>query len=225
MLSIEGFFLNRERIWKAIADKIESELHKDVPARRALLLAKRNGIISEQASTDVCQWLQHYKVLMGIRGETRRLLVDAIVGVVRHIELFAAADIPKIVEAHNAVLTACSSVQSRDFTSLSSKVLWLLFPNVVPLFDSQAWAALRVVSRLVGLDLPKSKNKYSDFLHLHQSCLGELYQPIGRIVRDEFTNIFDVTTNDRSESLRNDAQALYSNHITVLDQLLWRLGA
>ena len=71
----------------------------------------------------------------------------------------------------------------RDFTSLASKLLWLLHPSVVPIFDSQAWCATNVIARVANkVDTPDPQdrsdsilNRYCAFLKLHARCFKDLY--------------------------------------------------
>lgn len=223
MSAIETFFLDTNRICEAVANKITTDMDKDIPARRALSRTTGDVALSPQGRADVLAWLQHYKVLMGIPSETRLLLTDTISNLVCNITLASGATHSVIVAAHDTVRNACLPVTQRDAVSLSSKVLWLLFPDVVPILDSQAWIALKVVSRLAGCDIPRSSSRYSNFLCAHRRTLQSFYEPVRRTIAENFDRVFDTASRSK-RAFKEEARSLYANEFTVLDQLLWRLG-
>lgn len=222
MCFIETFFLNPERIRDVMSYKIKFELEKDLPARHAL----ENPAAEGQAA--IVQWLNHYRVLMGIPADLRLRLVDALVGHVPEIRLDSVT--PALIDSHTAISKCCSSVVPRDFTSLGSKVLWLLHPEVVPIFDSQASHAISVVARLANkVPTPDLKptagaNKYCTFVKLHTLCFAEFYGRIDETISEQFSDIFDAAAPHGHASSKEDAKRQYANHVTVIDQLLWHLG-
>lgn len=91
----------------------------------------------------------------------------------------------------------------RRFTSLASKVLWLRFPDSVPIYDRYAVAALQVLSKLengiavnaysgAGVD-----EEYSAFLHYWREIYGRyehlLTKPLSEVAepRPHKVKIFD----------------------------------
>jgi len=242
MAFIEDFFLNRERIRKVLLYKIEAELHMDLPARQAL----ENPTEQSGVEASVTTWMDHYRVLRGknLTTTVRTRLVKAIINGASEIKRDLAAS--SIVERHTEIQTLCNSVEGiklkdkdgnerdRDFTSLASKLLWLLHPSVVPIFDSQAWCATNVIARLVDkvpTDDPQAKsdsilNAYCAFLKLHTICFADLYNPIDKIISEDFGKIFEDAPRKNSTSIKKkDAERQYANHMTVIDQLLWHLGS
>jgi hypothetical protein len=240
MCLIDDFFLDKERIRKVAKNKIEDELHFDFAARQALEVS----ITGSDAETAVTKWGDHYGVLR-IKGNIRPDLVKAIINGAPQIrrDLVAAsaeARRAEIIQRHAEIGTICNAVQEvrnkdgseRDFTSLASKLLWLLHPSEVPIFDDRAWRAINVIARLaekVETPDPEDKsalalNEFCAFLKLHVLCFSDIYERIDQIISEEFDTIFDSATRQNDAITKEDAARQYANHITVIDQILWHLG-
>ncbi|MFZ1010993.1 MAG: hypothetical protein WAN65_29410, partial [Candidatus Sulfotelmatobacter sp.] len=217
-------------------------LHIDIPARQALETS------SQQGKGVVLKWLNHYMLLRSLPKEQplrpRSNLADTLI--TNGPGIGSSLTYSLIIDRHIAVRAICNSAQGvkvkqedgsekdRDLKSLPSKLLWLLHPDVVPIFDSQAWSAMTVVARLAGkVPTPDEQskkdanlNEYCTFLELHQRCFGELYDAIDAIIGEEFSKIFDGAPRKNSGSItQEDAKRQYANHVTVIDQLLWHLGS
>jgi hypothetical protein len=239
MCLIDDFFLDKERVRKVVKNKIEEELHFDFAARQAL-----EGVITGSAAENaVTQWGDHYKVLR-IKKNVRPNLVKALINGAPQIKsalvaTTANARHAEIVQKHADIGTLCNTVQGvrkkngkdRNFTSLASKLLWLLFPDQVPIFDDRAWRAINVVARLVEKaetpDPDKSDftlNEFCAFLKLHVLCFSSIYGQIDKIISEEFDAIFDGAARQVTAITKEDAERQYANHITVIDQILWHLG-
>jgi hypothetical protein len=201
----------------------------------------------------ITTWMQRYSVAprgKGITTTVRTRLVKAIIDDASQIKRSLAA--PSIIEGHSEIIqrhteirTLCNAVEGiklkdkegqemeRDFTSLASKLLWLLHPSVVPIFDSQAWCATNVIARVAKkVDTPDPQdrfdsilNRYCAFLKLHALCFKDLYDPIDKIIAEEFAAIFESAAQKNSAIKKDDAERQYANHMTVIDQLLWHLGS
>lgn len=239
MCLINAFFLDKERIRKVLKDKIEGELHLDFAARQAM-----DGALSQaDAETAVTKWGDKYSVLR-IKKNVRPNLVRALINGAPQIRsplvaTTAEAKHAEIIKKHADIGTLCNTVQgarkkngtARDFTSLASKLLWLLFPNQVPIFDDRAWRAVNVIARLTEKaetpDPDRSDftlNEFCAFLKLHVLCFSGIYERIDEIISEEFDAIFDSATRQVAAITKEDAARQYANHITVIDQVLWHLG-
>jgi hypothetical protein len=242
MSFIKDFFLNKERITKIMSDKIKNELNIDIPARQAIEAS------SQQSKAPVLKWLNHYRLLRGLPKEVqlkpRSNLADAIIAAGSTIS--SSLTYQSIIERHTQIYAICNSAEgvkvkqddgslkNRNLKSLLSKLLWLLHPNVVPIFDSQARNAMTVVARLAEKvptpDIQSKKNATLDafctFLELHKLCFAEFYEAIDTLIIEEFGKIFDGVPRKSGGSItEQDARSQYANHITVIDQLLWHLGS
>jgi hypothetical protein len=236
---IEDFFLDKERIREVVKKKIEGALHIDFPARQAL---KNTAPIQSEAEKAVNDWGNLYKVL---RVKARPDLVKAIINGAPQIrsDLVAVSAEEKhteIIQRHAEIYTLCNEVLGvrntdggeRDFKVLASKLLWLLHPSKVPIFDDLAWRSINVVARLaekVETPDPEDKsastlNEFCAFLKLHALCFSDIYERIDKIISEEFDTIFDSATRQNDAITKEDAASQYANHITVIDQLLVHLG-
>jgi hypothetical protein len=243
MSFIEDFFLDRERIRKVLSSKIEGELHVDFAARRAL---ESPTPIQSEAEKAVKTWIDRYRVLRGKKLSTtmRERLVRAIINDAPQIRRSLIAT--SILDRHAEIRAYCNTVEGikikdektgierdRDFTSLASKLLWLLHPETVPIFDSQAWCATTVIARISGnVYTPGSVvtrdsilNPYCAFLKLHALCFADLYDRIDATVAAEFSAIFASAKRKNRTITEADAKRQYANHMTVIDQILWHLGS
>ena len=112
------------------------------------------------------------------------------------------------------------------------KLLWLLHPNEVPIFDDRAWRAINVIARLadkVETPDPRDKsaftlNEFCAFLKLHRLCFSAVYERIDKIISEEFDRIFDSAKRRDAGTRKEDAARQYANHITAIDQILYHLG-
>jgi hypothetical protein len=243
MSFIEDFFLDRERIRKVLSSKIEGELHIDFAARQAL---EGSTPIQSEAEKSLKTWMDRYRVLRGKKLSTtvRERLVRAIIKDAPQISRSLLAT--SILGRHAEIRAYCNTVEGikikdektgierdRDFTSLASKLLWLLHPETVPIFDSQAWCATTVIARisgkvytLVSLVTPGLILKpYCAFLKLHALCFADLFDRIDAIVAAEFSAIFASAKRKNKTITEANAKSQYANHMTVIDQILWHLGS
>jgi len=238
MCFIEDFFLDKERIRKVVKKKIEGALQIDFAARQALESTAPN----QEAEKAIDDWGILYKVL---RVKAKTDLVKAIINGEPQIrrDLVATSTEEKhteIIQRHTEIYTLCNAVQGvrhkdggeRDFKALASKLLWLLHPSEVPIFDDLAWCAINVVARLaekVETPDPKDKsastlNKFCAFLKLHSLCFSDIYERIDQIILGEFDTIFDSAERKGPAITKENAARQYANHITVIDQILVHLG-
>jgi hypothetical protein len=197
-----------------------------------------------EAEKAVGLWGTKYTALW-IDKKVRLDLVKAIINRAPQIRrgLVAASAEEKhteIIQRHAEIYALCNEVpgarnndgSERNFTVLASKLLWLLHPSKVPIFDGLAWRAINVVARLaekVETPDPEGKsastlNEFCAFLKLHALCFSGIYGRIDEIILEEFDTIFDSAKRQVPAITKENAARQYANHITVIDQILVHLG-
>jgi predicted small secreted protein len=154
----------------------------------------------------VRSWLDLYKVLQGIDGFRRDALARAVLDWADHRSGDSRlATLDAIVHAHADLMAACSGAdgRGRDFTSLASKVLWLRYPEEVPLYDRFAQEALWMLSKLEpGLPpVPKSALKYDAFVLIWKTLYDRYALSLGAI----------------------DNKG-YPYRVRIFDRILWLIG-
>lgn len=131
----------------------------------------RNGMISDAETISAIRnrtntrheklksWLTDYRVFNGLLKHkdvvtTAILDVAAVNPDLQKIDSFQKLKdaFPLLFNAAAAPLGKKAKDEPRNVTSLSSKALWCLSPDFVPIFDSYAQGALFVVARLYGLE-------------------------------------------------------------------------
>ena len=183
--------------------RLQLEESEKIDSKTLLLLENRTA---SGRSEGVRSWLQSYQVFQGIEGP-KRIAIAAVV-----VEWADARDaqrnlanVDSLVKAHGEMMATCERANGvkRDFTSLASKVLWLCYPQDVPLFDSFAQCALHVVSKLEAdiAPLSDSNSEYQQFVHVWMA----LYH--------RYTNA--VTAIDIGD---------YPYRVRIFDKILWLLG-
>lgn len=157
-------------------------------------------------SEAISSWLQSYQVFQGIDGPKRIVIAAAVVAWADARDpLRDLASVDSLVAAHAEMMAACERAngEKRDFTSLASKALWLCYPVSIPLFDSFAQCALRVISKLEAdiAPLPDSDSEYRKFVHVWTA----LYQ--------RYTSaLHAIDVGD------------YPYRVRIFDKILWLLG-
>ncbi|MCU1312346.1 MAG: hypothetical protein JWM54_103 [Acidobacteriaceae bacterium] len=122
-------------------------------------------------SASVRHWLEQYSVLLGFTTQERDDIAEAVVAWVDNADRASTLDTADaIIAAHADLVEHCQNVKKRGYTSLASKALWLRYPEQVPIYDSIAKGALRVVSKLLpGNTRPDAAvaamSEYSSFVH------------------------------------------------------------
>jgi hypothetical protein len=160
--------------------------------------------------TEVRNWLRYYGVLQGLNAADR----DAVSGVVIEFADARGPFVPPLSEGEIVGKFAdlhskcCARVHQnkddtpRDLTSLTSKALWCCYPDAIPIFDSYAQRALRVISHLLSLDR-------------------------SRVDAIEYARFVSVWLNlyRRVEPTLNDARlGNYPYKVRVFDRILWIIG-
>jgi hypothetical protein len=244
MALIDDFFLNEDRIRKVLSGKIEGELYIDFAARQALETLTAQTV----AEAAIRAWMVAYSVMPRAKNLTKPIIDDLIRAIISYApQMTRSITAASIRARHAQICTHCNTVNGikikdkdgvetdRDFTSLASKLLWLLHPDVVPIFDSQSWCATKVIARLSGkIETPGLLvngrrgfvlDHYCAFLRLHDMCFSHLYATIDAFVAREFSAIFSGAKRQDASISEANARNQYGNHMTVIDQLLWHLGS
>jgi hypothetical protein len=177
---------------KQVIDAI-NDRDRDPTARRALIV----------------NWLNYYKVLIFIPGDRSLAIADQIVEFAdERRERLLHRDKDRIVFEFNELEKRISRVAPRTkagkpfvLRSLTSKGLWCCFPEDVPIFDSHAANAFRVISRICRMIPAPNQPEYACFVDLWLQVFKEV-EPV-------------ISQEDLSDC---------PYKVRVLDRLLWYLG-
>ncbi len=156
-------------------------------------------------------WLQEYRVLR-VRGiaTQRDKIADAVLRWADSRDRDRNLDGPDALSAaHEELMKAVcdayidgSQNSQRAFTSLTSKALWLCYPDKIPMFDSYARCALWVLAKLeIGIAAPPSEDDYYQFVSVWLQF---------------YTRYLDAIS-----SLDTDG---YPYRVRVFDNILWMIG-
>jgi hypothetical protein len=157
-------------LWaNAIKDMMWDHAHHDVKALDALSTED-----DPNRRDTIRDWLQAYRVFR-VRGiATRRdKIADAVLRWADSRDRDRDLDSPDaLYAAHKELMkSVCdayihgSQNSRREFTSLTSKALWLCYPDKIPMFDSYAQRALWVLAKLeIGIAAPPSGADYYQFV-------------------------------------------------------------
>lgn len=194
-----------KRLWPEAVNEVQKEHVHDKKALDAL----RNKGWPDRRDT-IRGWLQSYSVfrVRGIATQKDKIAV-AILAWADSNDDENLSDLGTLCAAHqelmdrvcDAYVHECQN-KRRDFISLSSKALWLRYPNDVPMYDSYAQRALWVLAKLQpGLKPTSVKAAYVRFA----SVWKQLY-----------------------ERHRGTIDGLdmggYEYRVRVFDRILWMLG-
>ena len=114
----------------------------------------------------VRRWLERYSAFLGFKSAERDAIADVIVTWIDNQDPTTTLDTAEsIIEAHADLVEQCQRVKKRGYTSLASKALWLRYPEQVPIYDSVALSAVRVLSKLLPGNSrpPGAPNTPSDY--------------------------------------------------------------
>jgi hypothetical protein len=186
---------------EAVRLQVEESKKDDDPALEAL----SNRRLPERAEA-IQTWLNAYNVFQGIEG-SKRVAVAA--------EILKWADSPNrakslttldlIVKGHSELAKICSRAEGRErkFVSLASKVLWLRYPDTVPMFDSFAQRALWAINKFDpnGLQTFTQRDEYGQFVEVWQSLYVQHSIELAKL-------------NTRG----------YPYQVRIFDKILWLVG-
>jgi hypothetical protein len=157
-------------------------------------------------------WLQAYRVfrVRGIAAIQKSEIADAILkwadsgkreGNPESAEELSAAHKQLMESVLDAYLRSSQS-RPREFTSLTSKALWLCHPDEVPMFDGYAQRALWILAKLeAGVAGPPNGSEYYQFVSVWK----------------QFYEKYRATVSDL------DTEG-YPYRVRVFDRILWLLG-
>ena len=189
----------------AVQNHIQKYHEADNKIKAALTTTQMSH--SERTST-VREWLRTYSVLQGLTDEARSNVAAAIVDYAdsarpKHL----STDPERIFEQFEQLHSMCSKAipltkkgKPRTLTSLASKALWCCYPDVVPIYDSQAVSALSVLSRLMEIDEPDDgKPLYRRYVEVWFACYSRVTIPDAEL-------------------------GGFPHKVRVFDKVLWQLG-
>jgi len=192
-------------LWaNAIKDMMGDHAHYDVKALDAL-----NREDDPNRRDTIRDWLQAYRVFR-VRGiaTQRDKIADAVLRWADSRERERDLDGPDALYAAHKEKSVCdayihgSQNSRREFTSLTSKALWLCYPDKIPIFDSYAQRALWVLAKLeIGIAAPPSGADYYQFV----SVWTQFYERY-------LDTISGLDTNG------------YPYRVRVFDRILWMIG-
>ena len=157
--------------------------------------------------------LRRYRVhrIKGGVGEVARVIVDF---ADEREQLAPGCDYAAILQQFEMLYGRCSAVvpqkedgSRRDITSLTSKALWVCYPDIIPIYDNYAEQALQVISRLMPLNLREAEAQHSQAAKRYAPFLDiwlQLYGELAPVIRG--------------------AAANYPYDVRVLDKMLWLIG-
>jgi hypothetical protein len=199
---VEGFL--DEAVWRCRNEG----LREDEAVIRILDDRKQN---TEIRRNEVLKWLgSSYSALQGLNKDDRFGVASAILDFAdaRDSGVSPTSEV-EIVRLFSDLHGSCRSRVHRnkdgtlrDLTSPTSKALWCCYPDVIPIFDSYAHCALRVVSRFMGLVRP------ADDVPAY----------------DRFVSVWLDVYRRVETTIDADRLGGYPYKVRVFDRILWIIG-
>jgi hypothetical protein len=155
---------------------------------------------------DLRKWLKSYAVFQGVKAAKQDQIAEAVCVWADDRNPSRNLTTPEaLADAHADLMEAiCRAYgNKRDFTSLTSKALWLCYPESVPIFDRNTRYALCVISKIEDGITPIAgeRPKYEQFVHVWK----QLYTKYKGTI----------------EGLGMDG---YRYRVRVFDRVLWLVG-
>ncbi len=126
----------------------------------------------ESRVTVLTGWLRSYSVLRTFEAakckQIARTILDYADGtnarrITNNFQIVEQFQRPETAIRKNSELTSRSG-QPRSIVSLTSKALWCCYPDDVPILDSCAERSLRVLARLLQIEIQPSEPRYEQFV-------------------------------------------------------------
>ncbi len=194
-------------LWvNAIKGMMWDHTHYDVKAIEAI-----NRENDPNRRDTIRNWLQDYKVFR-VRGiaTQRDKIADAVLMWADSRDRERYLDGPDALYAvHKELMKSVCDAYihgsqniRREFTSLTSKALWLCYPDKIPMFDSYAQRALWVLAKLeIGIAAPSSGADYYQFVSVWTQFYKKYLDTISGLDTDG-----------------------YPYKVRVFDRILWMIG-
>jgi hypothetical protein len=203
--------INFEAIIRCFWERAVQDVKRDFDDHDREALDALDKKDAQNRTDSVRRWLQAYRVfrVRGIAAQ-KDLIADAVLKWADPRDHERNLGSPSELDAAHRELMEpickaylCNSQnQPREFTSLTSKALWLCYPEKVPMFDSYAQRALWVLAKLeFGIAAPSSGSDYFQFVSVWKQ-LYEIYLP--------------TLSNLNAEG--------YPYPVRVFDRILWLIG-
>lgn len=196
-----------ERFIETGLESFQKETIKDLPTVRAV--AAKGTLLGERAA-QVQEWLNYYRVVRYFPTETTRELAGKVIEF--------AGDLPpgRTLTGEAEILSEYNKLRAylqplappapktglpRKVTSLTSKALWLCYPDCVPIFDGNAVRALQMICRIGDIRPEPAQTDYELFV-------------------DAWLQVYATVKPAIDQANLNG----YPYKVRVLDGLLWYLG-
>jgi hypothetical protein len=129
---------------------------------------QRDGDLADRKKSLV-DWLNRYKVLMGVATDTRASIAGQVIAFADEREEKSlhrdknriVSEFDKLKDRIDKAAPRNKTGKGRAVTSLTSKALWCCYPNDVPIFDRNAVSALGVISRVCHLAPGRDQSEYA----------------------------------------------------------------
>ncbi|HMH15679.1 MAG TPA: hypothetical protein VK578_21445 [Edaphobacter sp.] len=155
-------------------------------------------------------WLGYYKVILFFPPDRSRTIAHEIIEFADELRPASLDQLhAKIIREYNRLRAriqplaplAPRSKRQREAISLTSKALWLCYPNDVPIFDDYALRAIQVISRICRICPMPGQGLYESFVDVWL----QIYDRIRPVIE------------------KSDLHG-YQYQMRVLDGFLWHLG-
>ena len=148
-----------------------AELELDKVCIRAMARSRSGAIHTLQDRDDLLRWLQRYSVLQGFTTDQRSRIAQNALRFAASLGTGSRLERSQVWAAFSAMSNFLlraddnSLFKARSVDSMASKLLWLCYPEDVPILDRFAEAGLMVVWRLLGKDYPPpgTRDRYHAF--------------------------------------------------------------
>lgn len=189
---------------------------------KALIAALKAKSATEQ---QVVQWMKRYNIVQGVDGGTRRKVARAFLSYTRGKRpkrLFTAAAVNREFSTLHAAL---HRAKRRGWTSATSKLLWLLYPRDVPMYDEFVYQSLVV---LQGVDAEWRKQtrigEKPGFGKGIEAAVALRYATEHYLCAWALVRSLMARHKTVLRELRQAQKRPYPYDIRIIDRLLWMLG-
>jgi hypothetical protein len=167
-------------------------------ARDRIALAAVDADTNEGSIAVIASWLRSYSVLQRVRAEKSLCVARAFLG---HVQEKRNVGAQNLVRIHQELMELCCVAMNNtiQYSSMSSKLLWLLFPNDVPMFDKFVRRGLAIANGMKP----------------DAGCLYEYPQ---------FVKVWRAAQLECDPELKKIEMYGYPHEVRILDKVLGYLG-
>lgn len=152
---------------------LQADLAYDLEQLKVLRYKKGEKINLPEKQVAARDWLQNYQVFRGPTAQHRERIAQNLVTFfddqkksrLRKDEIEQKfKDLETSLRSNANILTRTGKEQHID--SLTSKALWLCYPQDVPIMDTFAENSLRVLARILNLRISVGESRYANYMKL-----------------------------------------------------------